>query len=418
MSIEIPNKRKIVNFICLAMVCFATIRLSLLNISVSGSESRSHKVYNLRGMFESIAPFFGVRAVTADNVHATKTYTAIDFGKHMSKHPGVLNVSRWLSALSENITMVESDYLVNTTNGSKQITTDLIFYEAEADTGRIRDDIRTIIARKRPDAVAVIIYTSAYQYVPSVCPDNTTLFYVINTNKNSNCIQTQITHYPKLARLSPEYIEAWRINSPSKQILHWDIQRPLLAGFIGSSWTYPYRQYMINLNKYHDVNVRFNEDFWKKYTNITYLQQVQTEHYDVLSKSTFSLCPRGVGVSSIRFIESVIFGSIPVLMDDNLQPFGHHLDFAVRYTFSPQNTSLPATNTTMRSLENLYRTLQKISRNETELTRRRQGMLDFFYTTLAPDLQHPQWAATYPHLPFASTIMKDVERVMQSLKQR
>eukprot|EP01031_Cornospumella_fuschlensis_P026564 gene26564-32105_t len=59
-----------------------------------------------------------------------------------------------------------------------------------------------------------------------------------------------------------------------------------------------------------------------------------------------------------------------------------------------------------------------ISRNATELARRRQGMLDFFYTTLAPDLQHPRWSGTYPLLPFASTIMRDVETAMKAIRNK
>jgi hypothetical protein len=39
---------------------------------------------------------------------------------------------------------------------------------------------------------------------------------------------------------------------------------------------------------------------------------------DVLSRSRFSLCPRGTGASTIRFWESLQAGAIPVLIGDDM----------------------------------------------------------------------------------------------------
>jgi len=47
------------------------------------------------------------------------------------------------------------------------------------------------------------------------------------------------------------------------------------------------------------------------------------EFYDILSRSRYSLCPRGFGPGSIRFWESLQVGSIPILIsDDYLLPEG------------------------------------------------------------------------------------------------
>lgn len=44
-----------------------------------------------------------------------------------------------------------------------------------------------------------------------------------------------------------------------------------------------------------------------------------SEYVDVLSQTQYSLCPSGSGPNSIRFWESFVFGSIPLLMSDDLE---------------------------------------------------------------------------------------------------
>ena len=51
--------------------------------------------------------------------------------------------------------------------------------------------------------------------------------------------------------------------------------------------------------------------------------------------STFVLCPRGNGPSSIRVLEAMAAGAIPILIDDYTTPFEDKLcDFAVRWSFA------------------------------------------------------------------------------------
>ena len=47
-------------------------------------------------------------------------------------------------------------------------------------------------------------------------------------------------------------------------------------------------------------------------------QNEMIEYQDVLSRSRFSLCPRGTGASTIRFWESLQAGAIPVLLADEM----------------------------------------------------------------------------------------------------
>lgn len=45
----------------------------------------------------------------------------------------------------------------------------------------------------------------------------------------------------------------------------------------------------------------------------------KNEYQDILSRSRFSLCPRGVGTSTIRFWESLKAGAIPVVISDRFR---------------------------------------------------------------------------------------------------
>lgn len=52
------------------------------------------------------------------------------------------------------------------------------------------------------------------------------------------------------------------------------------------------------------------------------------EYRDIISESCFTLCPRGVGLNSYRFFESMHLNTIPVLFaDDVVLPYGGEFDF-------------------------------------------------------------------------------------------
>jgi hypothetical protein len=55
--------------------------------------------------------------------------------------------------------------------------------------------------------------------------------------------------------------------------------------------------------------------------DLSYERQTQErlEYKDILSRSRFSLCPRGYGASTVRFWESLQAGAIPVLISDNME---------------------------------------------------------------------------------------------------
>lgn len=59
--------------------------------------------------------------------------------------------------------------------------------------------------------------------------------------------------------------------------------------------------------------------FYLKKKNLIKQEFEKKQYQDVLSRSIFSLCPRGTGASTLRFWESLKAGAIPVLIADDMQ---------------------------------------------------------------------------------------------------
>ena len=82
--------------------------------------------------------------------------------------------------------------------------------------------------------------------------------------------------------------------------------------------------------------------------------------------STFALCPRGNGPSSMRLMESMLLGAIPVMLDDWTTPFDDTMaDFAVRWSLLYGH------------LDVLAAVLKALAADPVELARRRAAMALF-----------------------------------------
>jgi len=98
--------------------------------------------------------------------------------------------------------------------------------------------------------------------------------------------------------------------------------RPYLFNFIGRV-THPLRkELMETLSNQSDGYISTKDHNIQQYC-------------DILSKSVFTLCPRGYGQTSFRISEALQYGSIPVyISDDFIIPYNHNFcDYGL--TFSP-----------------------------------------------------------------------------------
>jgi len=104
--------------------------------------------------------------------------------------------------------------------------------------------------------------------------------------------------------------------------------KDLLYSFVGCA-THPCREPIFSLPDRPDALVIRRGD-WHFYLTDQMQAGEKEEYQTILSRSRFSLCPRGTGPSTIRFWESLQAGAIPVLIsDDHLLPEGYEWDRCV-----------------------------------------------------------------------------------------
>ena len=116
-------------------------------------------------------------------------------------------------------------------------------------------------------------------------------------------------------------------------------ERTSLAFFAGSEDTWPARSALRELHT-DPADSEFNTrnriivtmtDWWglkvdpdgvKASVGPAEREEMVENMADLAASSTFALCPRGSGGSSMRLIEAMGSGALPVLLDDWTTPFG------------------------------------------------------------------------------------------------
>lgn len=103
-----------------------------------------------------------------------------------------------------------------------------------------------------------------------------------------------------------------------------DDERIYLANFIGRL-THPIRRIMVSSILLKAQNGTLEQPFYLS------VDPVDMESYcELLSRSTFTLCPRGYGPSSFRILEALQYGSVPVYISDfYVLPHDLHFDYGV-----------------------------------------------------------------------------------------
>tara|TARA_E500000331_G_scaffold344871_1_gene381688 strand:+ start:922 stop:1809 length:888 start_codon:yes stop_codon:yes gene_type:complete len=109
-----------------------------------------------------------------------------------------------------------------------------------------------------------------------------------------------------------------------------EVEKEYLASYIGRN-THPIRV---------DLNKKFKRDSKFYVKNLDSMDSDfdlinQQKYIETISKSYFSLCPRGFGPTSFRLYESIELGSVPVyISDDFLLPFSDIIDWEKICIFS------------------------------------------------------------------------------------
>lgn len=113
---------------------------------------------------------------------------------------------------------------------------------------------------------------------------------------------------------------AWALDEERAPLQPLDDHFPLLCSFVGAAQNYPVRDRLLQLPARADFHI---EDTGPRKHHIWYHSTEEErrqwhEHYrDVLARSAFVLCPRGVSPGSIRLFETLQAGRVPVLIADD-----------------------------------------------------------------------------------------------------
>lgn len=120
---------------------------------------------------------------------------------------------------------------------------------------------------------------------------------------------------PHASKLVPEIDGVSILGLPHVPFVNVDpaAEKDVLFSFVGASGTHWTRPLLGDLSGGY-VRLRDGWHFWGKSDR----EQKQQEYCDILSRSQFSLCPRGTGLGTLRFWESIQAGAIPVVIADNL----------------------------------------------------------------------------------------------------
>ncbi len=102
------------------------------------------------------------------------------------------------------------------------------------------------------------------------------------------------------------------------------LAKDLLFSFVGSSRTHPLRERIVQWRHPSavliDASARNDAAYWWEKPN---KDQLLATYRDVMRRSRFVICPRGVSASSIRLFEAMEAGAVPVIVADDLElPLG------------------------------------------------------------------------------------------------
>lgn len=185
---------------------------------------------------------------------------------------------------------------------------DYVWHSAWGDGNDIFEDME----KARRIGPCIFNVTGDSCYVPENQDGN--IYFVTNMN-HGPCWQIQV---PYSYHASVEW---------HKQHGIYPYEKKYLANFLGSFDTNPKRRRLMELNS--DTIIIRECDGWRAAQDGRW--NVIREHDDLLAESWFTLCPNGIGKSSIRVVEAIFRNSIPVLMDDESCLFSDPMEWAIRY---------------------------------------------------------------------------------------
>lgn len=166
---------------------------------------------------------------------------------------------------------------------------------------------------------------------------------------------------PAFARSSPYLPDPWEQDAEELA----KKSPEYLFSFVGSALTWPIRERVLRLRHPRAVVRDTSADAgYRRDQPAEIYQDFRQSYQNLLASSRFVLCPRGLGVSSIRLFETMRAGRVPVIIaDDWLPPAGPCWpDFTVRI----REEDLETIPRQLESLENEAEEMGALARREWE----------------------------------------------------
>jgi len=189
---------------------------------------------------------------------------------------------------------------------------DFILFFAWGDGDALRNDIEKAV---RLGKRVIFNITGDAIYIPD---HGHHLYFNTALNPESSCFQIQVPYSYH------ESLDWWGSGHRAPRC------KSLLASFRGSFKTNPKRGILSELAG-HDIVIEECDGWDASRMGSEFEGKAKARHNHLLAESTFTLCPRGHGQSSIRVAEAIFRGSVPVLLDDDSEWFSQPMDFCVRY---------------------------------------------------------------------------------------
>lgn len=180
---------------------------------------------------------------------------------------------------------------------------DFIVYEQRGDSGLKRTI--TQLKHKYPTNKLVFINVADMRLV-----DDKHIWFVQNCTTITDSIHQIYIHNPRI----------W------SYIQEEHVAKDMTGHFAGRLWGIPARQSLLKTSARWEITERTGE-FVKLKDRAT----ISTDTYKKMRRSVYTLCPRGMGPSSMRVVEALACSSVPILIDDNTNPYGDNFgDLVIR----------------------------------------------------------------------------------------
>lgn len=250
--------------------------------------------------------------------------------------------------LNHHLDWINNEYLAER-NGRHDIFTNLdIFEENIRSKNKVYKnfDLFESVNQIKDDTIIVVgIYLELLQYFGEIETLKKILYTYCNRYKNNKVI-FYWNHDSDFAQYNG-YIE----NLKNAIILNYNTSKKTKNDIILPFWTYDIddeietlsinsKRFFCNLlcSLNNNIRLKLFNTFSNKNKYIISQHLPYSEFKDIIMSSIFTFCPRGIGLSSYRFFETIRLGSIPVLFaDDVVLPYENEINYEEMIVRIPEN---------------------------------------------------------------------------------